>query len=94
MDPETAIEEHIEPTLLGDFGLSQTKSLLAMATLAYVSAGGGKIRRYRAFVDSICSDQRVLDKWGQERAEQRSQDWKDLVPLQPEPVVILTATSS
>ena len=45
MDPESAIEDPIEPTLLGVFGRSQTKSLLAVATLAYVTAGGGEIRR-------------------------------------------------
>jgi len=94
MDPESAIEDPIEPTLLGVFGRSQTKCLLAMATLAYVTAGGGKIRRYRAFVDSLCANEHLLRKWGPERAARQCQEWKDLVPLEPQSVIFLTDAAS
>lgn len=94
MDPESAIEEHIKPTLLEVFGRSQTKRLLAMATLGYIIAGGGKIRRYRAFVDSLCADESLLRKWNHQQAASQCQEWKDLVPLEPQPVVILTDPGS
>lgn len=94
MDADTAIEKEIEPVLARDFGLSFSKCLLTMATLAYVTSGGGKTQRYRAFVDSICSGERVLQQWGDERAAKQAGEWKDLVPLEPEPVVILISTSS
>jgi hypothetical protein len=45
-------------------------------------------------VDSICSSERVLEKWGPELAKKKCQEWKSLVPLEPEPVVILTSMSS
>lgn len=94
MDPETCIEEHIKPALLRDFGLSETKSLLATATLAYITAGGGKIRRYRAFLDSLAANERLLRKWGPERVARQCQEWKDLVPLEPQPVVVIKDSTS
>ncbi len=94
MDVETAIEKEIEPLLARDFGTSFSKCLLTMATLAYVTSAGGKTQRYRAFVDSICSGERVLQEWGHERAASQAREWKDLVPLEPEPVVVLTSSSS
>jgi hypothetical protein len=94
MDPESAIEERIEPTLLEAFGRSQARSMLAMATLAYVTAGGGKIRRYRAFLDSLCSNESLLREWGPERAARQCQEWKDLVPLEPQSVVVLANAGS
>ena len=94
MDAETAIATQIEPALAETFGLSFSKCLATMATLDFITAGGGKTLRYRAFVDSICSSERVLEKWGPELAKKKCQEWKDLVPLEPEPVVILTPASS
>jgi hypothetical protein len=94
MDPETAIEDHIEPKLLEEFGLSRTRVLMTTATLAYVTTVGGKIVRYRAFLDSICSNRDVLRQWGDERSAKQCEEWKDLVPLDPEPVVILTGPPS
>jgi hypothetical protein len=93
MDTENAIEKEIRPVLASDFGLSFANCLLTMATLAYVTGGGGRTRRYRAFVDSICSSERVLDKWGQDRTAAQAQQWKDLVPLEPEHVVVLRSGS-
>jgi hypothetical protein len=94
MDVETAIEKEIEPLLARDFGSSFSRCLLTMATLAYVTSSGGKTQRYRAFVDSLCSGERVLQEWGPERAASQAGEWKDLVPLEPEPVVVLTSSSS
>jgi hypothetical protein len=94
MDVEKAIATDIEPRLRDVFGLSSTRSLLTMATLAYVTTVGGKIQRYRAFVDSICSDERVIDKWGEAAAANQAKEWKDLVPLEPETVVIVAPQAS
>jgi hypothetical protein len=94
VDVEIAIDQKISPTLIDSFGPSFANCLLTMATLDYVTAGGGRTQRYRAFVDSICSSDRVLEEWGEERAERQCREWKDLVPLEPEPVVVLTSTSS
>ena len=94
MDVDTAIEQEIEPVLARDFGLSFSRCQLTMATLDYVTSSGGETQRYRAFVDSICSGERVLQQWGEERAARQAREWKDLVPLEPEPVVILTSPSS
>jgi len=93
MDVETAIEMQIEPVLAETFGPSFARCLATMATLDFITAGGGKTLRYRAFVDSVCSSERVLEKWGPELAKKQCQEWKDLVPLEPEHVVILTSTS-
>jgi len=90
MDVEQAIEAKIEPKLRDAFSLSTTRSLLTMATLAYVTTVGGKILRYRAFVDSICTDERLLQKWSQAAAARQAIEWKALVPLEPETVVIVT----
>jgi hypothetical protein len=94
MDVETAIDKEIEPVLARDFGPSFSKCLLTMATLAYVTSSGGQTQRYRALVESVCSGERVLQQWGEERAARQAREWKDLVPLEPEPVVILTSPSS
>ena len=91
MDVETAIEQEIEPVLARDFGLSFSKCRLTMGTLAYVTSKGGETQRYRALVDSICSGERVLHEWGAERAARQAEEWKDLVPLEPEPVIVLTS---
>ena len=94
MDVETAIETRIEPVLAETFGPSFSRCLATMATLDFITASGGKTLRYRAFVDSVCSSERVLEKWGPELAKKKCQEWKDLVPLEPQPVVILAPTSS
>ncbi len=93
MDVETAIETEIEPVLVRDYGTSFSRRLLTMATLAYVTSGGRKTQRYRAFVDSICSNEKILQEWGEQRAASQAREWKDLVPLEPEPVVVLTSSS-
>jgi hypothetical protein len=89
MDVETAIETEVEPLLIDTFGLSVGRCLVTLATLSYVTAGGGETQRYRAFVDSICSDERVVRKWGAEGVAQQAKEWKDLVPLEPETVVLV-----
>lgn len=90
MDVEKAIETEMEAKLKDALGLSTTRSLLTMATLDYVTTVGGKVQRYRAFVDCICADERVVQKWGEAAAARQAKEWKDLVPLEPETVVIVT----
>jgi len=87
MDVESAIDTRIEPVLMDTFGLSVARSLLTMATLAYATTVGGKVQRYRAFVDSVCTDERVLEKWGEAAAASKAKEWRDLVPLEPTVVV-------
>jgi hypothetical protein len=94
MDIETAIETEIGPVLVNTFGVSVGKCLMTLATLAYVTAGGGQTQRYRAFVDSVCSDKRVVRQWGEDEAVRRAKEWKDLVPLEPETVVVVGQRSS
>lgn len=94
MDVETAINSEIEPFLIDEFGLSVGRCLVTLATLAYVTAGGGETQRYRALVDSICSDKRVIRKWGDAATTSQAREWKDLVPLEPETVVIVSPHSS
>ncbi len=94
MDVEESIEAKIEPKLRDAFDVRTTKSLLTMATLAYVTTVGGQVQRYRAFVDSICSDERVVQKWGKAGAARQAQEWKDLVSLEREDVVVLPRRAS
>jgi hypothetical protein len=89
MDMEEAIRTKIEPQLAESLGLSTTRSLLTMATLAYLTTVGGKTQRYRAFVDSVCSDERVTQEWGTAAAARKAEEWQNLVPLDPETVVVL-----
>ncbi len=94
MDVEKAIATEIEPKLRNVLGLSTTRTLLTMATLAYLTNVGGKIQRYRAFVDSICSDEGVIDKWGEAAAAKQAEEWKALVPLESETVATLASEAS
>jgi hypothetical protein len=94
MDVEKAIATEIEPNLRNVLGLSTTRTLLTMATLAYLINVGGKTQRYRAFVDSICSDERVIDKWGEAAAAEQAAVWKALAPLEPKPVATLASEAS
>jgi hypothetical protein len=94
LDVETAIATQIEPVLAETFGFRLAKCLATMATLDYITAKGQETLRYRAFVDSICSSERVLETWGPELARKKGQEWKDLVSLEPEPAVAPRAASS
>jgi hypothetical protein len=89
MDVEKAIEAEIEPKLRDAFGPRATSSLLTTATLAFVTAVGSQVERYHVFVDSICRDERVVQEWGEAAAAGQANEWKDLVPLAPVPVVTL-----
>jgi hypothetical protein len=91
MDVEKAIEAEIEPKLRDALGPRATSSLLTTATVAYVTAVGSQVERYRVFVDSICRDERVVQEWGKAAAAGLANEWKDLVPLAPERVVTLTS---
>jgi hypothetical protein len=94
LDPEEAIEAKIEPTLSDTLGPTVAKSLLTRATLAYVTAVGGKAQRYRALVESICSDERVIQTWAEVGAAKQANEWKNLVTLEPQTVVLLTHNAS
>jgi hypothetical protein len=94
MDVEKAIETEIERRLREVFGFSTARSVLTMGTLAYVTTAGPRVQRYRALVDSICADDRVVQKWGQAAAARQAREWKDLVPARHRNFVILTPIAS
>ncbi|TKJ29898.1 MAG: hypothetical protein CEE40_06860 [Chloroflexi bacterium B3_Chlor] len=94
MDVEKAIGAKIEPKLRDAFGPTITRSLLTMATLAYVTTVGPKVQRYRALVDSICSDEGVVQQWGEANSAKQAREWKELVRLDSETVVIVTSEPS
>jgi len=75
MDIETVIDANIRPQLVEDFGRQTANSLLTQATLAYVSIDGDDQERFDLFVQTICSDDQVLAKWGRQGAKERVDDW-------------------
>ena len=75
MDIETIIDAQIKPQLVETFGRQTANSLLTQATLAYVSTDGTEQERFEVFVQTICSDKRVLDTWGKQGAAERVEDW-------------------
>ena len=79
MDAETAIQTRIEPVLVDVFGRHVANSLLTRATLCYVTTAGTGPKRYAAFVDSVCSDERLVRAWGPERAREQANDWLALL---------------
>ena len=78
MDTETAIETRIKPQLVESFGDQVANSLLTLATIAYVTAQGDEKHKYRAFVRSICSDERVLSQWDNETITRQRKQWEAL----------------
>jgi len=78
LDTETAIETRIRPQLIKAFGQRMANCLLTLATLSYVTADGDEKERYRAFVNSICSDDRVISRWGEEVVAKRKEEWEAL----------------
>ena len=79
MDAETAIETRIKPQLIGAFGRQVVNSLLTHATLAYVTTDGSEEERFEAFIDSICSDDRVVSTWGERGVARQKEEWEALV---------------
>lgn len=75
MDIEIIIEDKIKPQLIEAFGRQTANSLLTKATLAYVSADRPEPERFEIFVQTICSDERVLKEWGERGAAERVEDW-------------------
>jgi methylenetetrahydrofolate dehydrogenase (NADP+)/methenyltetrahydrofolate cyclohydrolase len=75
MDIEAIIDSRIKPQLVEAFGRQTANSLLTQATLAFVSADGEEPERFEVFVKTICSDERVLEVWGQQGAAERVEDW-------------------
>jgi hypothetical protein len=83
LDTETAIETRIGPQLAEAFGQRVANSLLTLATLSYVTAKGDEKRRYGAFVESICSDDRVVSRWGERLVVRRKGEWEALLATSP-----------
>jgi hypothetical protein len=79
MDPEAAIETRIERRLVDAFGRRVANSLLTLATVCYVTTNGNVRERYKAFVESVCSDDRVVSAWGEQGAARQKGEWEALV---------------
>jgi hypothetical protein len=79
MGTETAIETRIEPQLVDAFGRRVANSLLTSATVCYAITNGNARERYRAFVQSICSDDRVVSAWGEQGVARQKEEWEALV---------------
>jgi methylenetetrahydrofolate dehydrogenase (NADP+)/methenyltetrahydrofolate cyclohydrolase len=75
MDIEAIIDAKIKPQLIEAFGRQTANSLVTQATLAYVSTDGIEQERFEVFVQTICSDPRVLEVWGKRGAAERVEDW-------------------
>ncbi|MBC8492270.1 MAG: hypothetical protein H8D43_00690 [Chloroflexi bacterium] len=79
MDTETAIETRIKPQLIDAFGRRVANSLLTLATVSYATTNGDEREKYRAFVHSICSDDRVISTWGERGVARQKEEWEALV---------------
>jgi methylenetetrahydrofolate dehydrogenase (NADP+)/methenyltetrahydrofolate cyclohydrolase len=75
VDLETIIDSTIRPQLIEAFGRQTANSLLTQATLSFVSTDADEQERFEAFVQTICSDERVLSVWGETGAAERIDDW-------------------
>lgn len=75
MDIEAIIDAKIKPQLIEAFGRQTANSLLTQGTLAYVSTDGDEKHRFEVFVQTICSDERVLNVWGERGTAERIEDW-------------------
>ena len=65
MNSEAIIATEIKPQLIEAFGRQTANTLVTQGTLAYVSTDGPEQDKFEAFVQSICSDSRVIAVWGE-----------------------------
>lgn len=79
MDIEEAIDASIRPRLIEVLGRQITNSLLAQATLSYVSVDGTEEEKVKAFVRAICSDHRVVSEWSEQDVAQLEAEWVGLL---------------
>ena len=82
MDVETAVETTIEPQLVDALGRQVANSLLTRATLSYVTIRGDEKKRFEAFVNEICSDDRLINLWGEPAAAKQQEEWIALFRLE------------
>jgi methylenetetrahydrofolate dehydrogenase (NADP+)/methenyltetrahydrofolate cyclohydrolase len=76
MITDAVIEDSIKPQLIEALGRQAANSILTQATLAYVSTDGTEEERYEAFLQSICSDERVIEMMDEETLAERLKEWK------------------
>lgn len=82
MDIEATIDANIRPRLIEVLGRQTANALLTKATLAYVSTDGTEGERIAAFIDTIRSDERVLEEWGEEMVATHAHEWISLLKPQ------------
>jgi len=75
---EAIIASSIKPQLIKALGRQIANSLLTQGTLAYVSTDGSEKERFEAFINSICSDERLISVWGEKIAAGQAEEWKAL----------------
>ena len=73
---EGFIDSHIRPQLVEAFGRHTANSLLTQATLTYVSTDGIEQERYEAFLQSVISDPRVREAWGDTGTADKLKEWR------------------
>lgn len=76
MNTEGFIDDTIKPQLIEEFGRQTANSLVTQATLTYVSTDGTEQERYEAFLQSICSDNRVKDMWDLDAVADHLKEWR------------------
>ena len=76
MSTDGFIDDTIKPQLIETLGRQATNAILTQATLAYVSTDGTEQERYEAFLQSVCSDERVTEIMDEETLEERLKEWR------------------
>ena len=76
MENEGFIDSRIKPQLVEALGRHVANSLFTRATLVYVSTDGTEQERYEAFLQTVCSDERVKAVWGEEATAEQLKAWR------------------
>ena len=76
MSTDGFIDDTIKPQLIEVLGRQAANAILTQATLAYVSTDGTEQERYEAFLQSVCSDERVTEIMDEEMIAERLKEWR------------------
>jgi methylenetetrahydrofolate dehydrogenase (NADP+)/methenyltetrahydrofolate cyclohydrolase len=76
MNSEAIIATEIKPQLVEAFDQQTANALVTQGTLAYVSTDGSEEERFEALLRAICTDTRVIQRWGAELAADKMDEWR------------------
>ena len=76
MSTDGFIDDTIKPQLIEALGRQATNAILTQATLTYVSTDGTEQERYEAFLQAVCSDERVTEIMDEETIAERFKEWR------------------